>query len=187
MTQTAALWLARSQPLRHHLERTRRVVPLALTVRTMDGTVANDRSRGEEAAKGSMPPEHATKETANQKAHPVFLNTTQRPGHVENCPQSEESREERSRGERRRDERGDERGDKRGRGGHRRRRERRPLDPHHVHVPIRVPAATELGFIEEAGFGWASAYFAYLAVVRTASYGFVQLRQGFGAASYGFG
>ncbi len=65
----------------------------------MDGTLANDRSRGEEAAKGSMPPEHATKETANQKAHPVFLNTTQRPGHVENCPQSEESTEEkRSRG-----------------------------------------------------------------------------------------
>jgi hypothetical protein len=57
-------------------------------------------ARGEEAAKGSMPPEHATKETANQKAQPVFLNTTQRPGHVENCPQSEESREEkRSRGE----------------------------------------------------------------------------------------
>jgi hypothetical protein len=74
-------------------------VPLALTVRTMDGTVANDRSRGEEAAKGSMPPEHATKETANQKAQPVFLNTIQRPGHVENCPQSEESREERSRDE----------------------------------------------------------------------------------------
>ena len=70
-------------------------MPLALTVRTMDGTLANDRSRGEEAAKGSMPPEHATKETANQKAQPVFLNTTQRPGHVENCPQSEESREER--------------------------------------------------------------------------------------------
>ena len=60
--------------------------------------------RGEEAAKGSMPPEHATKETANQKAHPVFLNTTQRPGHVENCPQSEESREER----RGREERGEE-------------------------------------------------------------------------------
>ena len=61
----------------------------------MDGTLANDRSRGEEAAKGSMPPEHATKETANQKAHPVFLNTTQRPGHVVNCPQSEEGREQR--------------------------------------------------------------------------------------------
>ena len=71
-------------------------MPLALTVRTMDGKLANDRSRGEEAAKESMPPEYATKETANQEAQPVFLNTTQRPGarHVENCPQSEESREE---------------------------------------------------------------------------------------------
>ena len=29
------------------------------------------------------------------KAHPVFFNTTQRPGHVVNCPQSEERREQR--------------------------------------------------------------------------------------------
>ncbi len=72
--------------------------------------LANDRYRGEEADKGSMPPEHATKETANQKAQTVFLNTTQRPGHVENCPQSEESREERSE-ERSRGERREERGD----------------------------------------------------------------------------
>ena len=29
------------------------------------------------------------------KAHPLFFNTTQRPGHVVNCPQSEEGREQR--------------------------------------------------------------------------------------------
>ena len=30
-----------------------------------------------------------------KKVHPVFFNTTQRPGHVVNCPQSEEGREQR--------------------------------------------------------------------------------------------